>query len=152
MKIYIPLIDSWHFTVISPQRILACEGLFNDYCYHGNRGNCGNPQYQAFTVANKSERNCAHGAAEQWITDLCEDDRHRFKNTASVSSSSSSSSSSSAVSSSMTFNSDLGKSVYSLRGSWEMYSRARRHPLTLCSFVLPVNAFTSLVFPSLSFK
>lgn len=55
MKIYFPLIDYWHFTVIRPQRILVCEGLCNYYCYHCNRGNYGNLQYQASTLANKSE-------------------------------------------------------------------------------------------------
>lgn len=59
-------------------------------------------------------------------TELCENDRHRIKNTASVSSS--------AVSSIVTFSDDLRPSAYSLGGErWEMCCRADsyRHPLTV---------------------
>lgn len=125
MKIYIPLIDSWRFTAISLQRILACGGLSYDYCYHCNKGGKTVEISDFHTSKQTREKKRTRPAKllSNESTELCENDRHRIKNTASVSSS--------AVSSIVTFSDDLGPSARSLGGRREMCCRADsyRHPL-----------------------
>lgn len=129
MKIYIPLIDSWRFTAISLQRILACGGLSYDYCYHCNKGGGGTVEISDFHTSKQTRKKKKRTKPAKLLsnesTELCENDRHRIKNTASVSSS--------AVSSIVTFSDDLGPSAHSLGGRWEMCCRADsyRHPLTV---------------------
>lgn len=83
-------------------------------------------KYQTFTPANrrgKKKRTRPAKLLSNESTELCENDRHRIKNTASVSSS--------AVGSIVTFSDDLGPSARSLGGRREMCCRADsyRHPL-----------------------